>query len=209
MANVPRATSMPGCAARIMKHPKSIRWWILVCFICQSIAMRNRIPHARSLPPKDWEDSRKSSPDSTNTKRVTRPNAVIPAATASNATIATRPVPRMPSQSLGQVCSIGLNMRNAPAAQYVLNSVPVTQLRWYPRRGRMVDGVRHTIMDGNTAVAHVAYRVNEVCAIFPITPSSTMAELADEWASEGIPNIWGNIPVVQQMQSEGGAAGTV
>jgi pyruvate-ferredoxin/flavodoxin oxidoreductase len=64
-------------------------------------------------------------------------------------------------------------------------------------------------MDGNTAVAHVAYRVNEVCAIFPITPSSTMAELADEWASEGLKNIWGNIPVVQEMQSEGGAAGTV
>ena len=64
-------------------------------------------------------------------------------------------------------------------------------------------------MDGNTAVAHVAYRVNEVCAIFPITPSSTMAELADEWASQGISNIWGNVPVVQEMQSEGGAAGTV
>jgi pyruvate-ferredoxin/flavodoxin oxidoreductase len=66
-----------------------------------------------------------------------------------------------------------------------------------------------SIMDGNTAVAHVAYKVNEVCAIFPITPSSTMAELADEWASEGITNIWGNVPVVQQMQSEGGAAGAV
>src|ERR1019366_4877285 len=56
--------------------------------------------------------------------------------------------------------------------------------------------------------AHVAYRVNEVCAIYPITPSSTMAELADQWASEGLTNIWGNIPVVQQMQSEAGAAGT-
>ena len=64
-------------------------------------------------------------------------------------------------------------------------------------------------MDGNTAVAHVAYRVNEVCAIFPITPSSTMAELADEWAAAGVKNIWGNIPVVQEMQSEGGAAGAV
>ena len=64
-------------------------------------------------------------------------------------------------------------------------------------------------MDGNTAVAHVAYRVNEVCAIFPITPSSTMAELADEWAAQGITNIWGNVPVVQEMQSEGGAAGAV
>jgi pyruvate-ferredoxin/flavodoxin oxidoreductase len=65
------------------------------------------------------------------------------------------------------------------------------------------------VMDGNTAVAHVAYRVNEVCAIFPITPSSNMAELADEWSAKGIPNIWGNVPVVQEMQSEGGAAGAV
>lgn len=67
----------------------------------------------------------------------------------------------------------------------------------------------HATMDGNTAVAHVAYRVNEVCAIYPITPSSTMAELADEWAALGIRNIWGNIPIIQQMQSEGGAAGAV
>src|SRR6516164_57559 len=66
-----------------------------------------------------------------------------------------------------------------------------------------------TTMDGNTAVAHVAYRVNEVCAIYPITPSSTMAELADQWASEGVKNIWGSVPVVQEMQSEGGAAGAV
>jgi pyruvate-ferredoxin/flavodoxin oxidoreductase len=64
-------------------------------------------------------------------------------------------------------------------------------------------------LDGNTAVAHVAYRVSEVCAIYPITPSSTMAELADQWSSEGTPNLWGNIPVVQEMQSEAGAAGTV
>src|ERR1700722_16489797 len=66
-----------------------------------------------------------------------------------------------------------------------------------------------TTMDGNTAVAHIAYRVNEVCAIYPITPSSTMAELADQWSAEGVKNIWGNVPVVQQMQSEGGAAGAV
>jgi pyruvate-ferredoxin/flavodoxin oxidoreductase len=64
-------------------------------------------------------------------------------------------------------------------------------------------------MDGNAAVAHVAYRVNEVCAIFPITPSSPMAELADEWTAKGLTNIWGNIPVIQEMQSEGGAAGAV
>ena len=47
----------------------------------------------------------------------------------------------------------------------------------------------HATMDGNTAVAHVAYRVNEVCAIFPITPSSTMAELADQWSAEGLKNM--------------------
>jgi pyruvate-ferredoxin/flavodoxin oxidoreductase len=64
-------------------------------------------------------------------------------------------------------------------------------------------------IDGNTAVAHIAYRVNEVCAIYPITPSSTMAELADEWSAAGVKNIWGNVPVVQEMQSEGGAAGAV
>jgi pyruvate-ferredoxin/flavodoxin oxidoreductase len=64
-------------------------------------------------------------------------------------------------------------------------------------------------MDGNTAVAHVAYRVNEVCAIFPITPSSPMADVADEWAASGLENIWGNVPVVQEMQAEGGAAGAL
>jgi len=64
-------------------------------------------------------------------------------------------------------------------------------------------------IDGNTAVVHVAYRVNEVCAIYPITPSSPMAELADEWSALGVKNIWGNVPVVQEMQSEGGAAGAV
>ncbi|MBL0054739.1 MAG: pyruvate:ferredoxin (flavodoxin) oxidoreductase [Chitinophagaceae bacterium] len=64
-------------------------------------------------------------------------------------------------------------------------------------------------IDGNEAAAYVAYRVNEVCAIYPITPSSTMAELADEWSAKGIKNIWGNVPDVIEMQSEGGAAGTV
>ena len=64
-------------------------------------------------------------------------------------------------------------------------------------------------IDGNEAAAYVAYRVNEVCAIYPITPSSTMAELADEWASKDVKNIWGGVPEVIEMQSEGGAAGTV
>jgi len=64
-------------------------------------------------------------------------------------------------------------------------------------------------MDGNEAVASVAYRVNEVIAIYPITPSSNMGEWADQWASEGKLNIWGTVPQVTEMQSEGGAAGAV
>jgi pyruvate-ferredoxin/flavodoxin oxidoreductase len=64
-------------------------------------------------------------------------------------------------------------------------------------------------MDGNEAVAHVAYRVSEVIAIYPITPSSPMGEWADEWASQAVPNAWGSIPHVIEMQSEGGAAGAV
>ncbi|MFC2131062.1 pyruvate:ferredoxin (flavodoxin) oxidoreductase [Bacteroidota bacterium] len=64
-------------------------------------------------------------------------------------------------------------------------------------------------IDGNEAAAYVAYRVNEVCAIYPITPSSNMGEWADEWAAKGIKNIWGTIPTVCEMQSEGGAAGAV
>ena len=62
----------------------------------------------------------------------------------------------------------------------------------------------HATMDGNTAVAHVAYRTNEVCAIYPITPSSTMAELADEWASQGIKNIWGQIPASSRCSPRAG-----
>src|SRR5216110_3519256 len=64
-------------------------------------------------------------------------------------------------------------------------------------------------LDANEAVANVAYRLNEVIAIYPITPSSPMGEWADQWASEGVPNIWGTVPQVVEMQSEGGAAGAV
>ena len=64
-------------------------------------------------------------------------------------------------------------------------------------------------IDGNEAAASVAYRVNEVIAIYPITPSSTMGELSDEWASKVKPNIWGTTPHVIEMESEGGAAGAV
>ncbi len=73
----------------------------------------------------------------------------------------------------------------------------------------MAEELQVATIDGNEAAAYVAYRVNEVCAIYPITPSSTMAELADQWASEGKTNIWGGIPDVVEMQHEGGAAGAV
>ncbi|MCC7081223.1 MAG: pyruvate:ferredoxin (flavodoxin) oxidoreductase [Burkholderiales bacterium] len=68
---------------------------------------------------------------------------------------------------------------------------------------------RFETMDGNTAVAWIAYRVNEICSIYPITPSSPMAELADTWSARAQRNIWGQVPVVQEMQSEAGAAGCV
>ncbi|MBL8028743.1 MAG: pyruvate:ferredoxin (flavodoxin) oxidoreductase, partial [Fibrobacteres bacterium] len=63
--------------------------------------------------------------------------------------------------------------------------------------------------DGNTAVAHVAHATNEVIAIYPITPSSVMGEVADEKSARGEKNIWGSVPTVVEMQSEGGASGAV
>src|SRR5207342_1624606 len=59
------------------------------------------------------------------------------------------------------------------------------------------------------AVASVAHRLSEVIAIYPITPSSPMGELADEWSAAGRTNVWGAVPTVVEMQSEGGAAGAV
>jgi pyruvate-ferredoxin/flavodoxin oxidoreductase len=64
-------------------------------------------------------------------------------------------------------------------------------------------------IDGNEAAAYSAYHVNEVIAIYPITPSSNMGEWADEWAAKGEPNIWGSVPTVVEMQSEGGASGSL
>ena len=71
-------------------------------------------------------------------------------------------------------------------------------------------GEAHRItVDGNEAAASVAHRLSEVIAIYPITPSSTMGELADAWSAHGRPNVWGDVPDVIEMQSEGGAAGAV
>jgi pyruvate-ferredoxin/flavodoxin oxidoreductase len=68
---------------------------------------------------------------------------------------------------------------------------------------------RFVTCDANEAVASVAYRLNELIAIYPITPSSTMAEVCDEWSAAGRPNLWGEVPRVVEMQSEGGVAGAV
>jgi pyruvate-ferredoxin/flavodoxin oxidoreductase len=65
------------------------------------------------------------------------------------------------------------------------------------------------ILDGNEAAASVAYRLNEVIAIYPITPSSPMGEFADQWRAEGQKNVYGTVPMVIEMQSEGGAAGAL
>jgi pyruvate-ferredoxin/flavodoxin oxidoreductase len=65
------------------------------------------------------------------------------------------------------------------------------------------------MIDGNEATSSVAHRINDVCAIYPITPSSNMGEFADEWSAKGRTNIWGTIPDVIEMQSEAGAAGAV
>ncbi|HNI09385.1 MAG TPA: pyruvate:ferredoxin (flavodoxin) oxidoreductase, partial [Thiobacillaceae bacterium] len=64
-------------------------------------------------------------------------------------------------------------------------------------------------LDGNEAAARMAYLCNEVIAIYPITPSSNMGEWADEWASQDKPNLWGAVPKIIEMQSEGGAAGAL
>ena len=64
-------------------------------------------------------------------------------------------------------------------------------------------------MDGNEAAATIAYKTNEICAIYPITPSSAMGEWADEWSSKELTNIFGQVPKVIEMQSEAGAAGAI
>src|SRR6202795_4345243 len=67
----------------------------------------------------------------------------------------------------------------------------------------------HVTVDGNEAAAHVAYQLNEVIAIYPITPSSAMGEWADAWAAAGLKNLWATVPAVLEMQGEGGAAGEI
>lgn len=75
----------------------------------------------------------------------------------------------------------------------------------------MNQNTKHTYVtiDGNEAAAYVAHKLNEVIAIYPITPSSNMGEWADEWSAQGRKNLWGTVPSVTEMQSEGGAAGAI
>ena len=67
----------------------------------------------------------------------------------------------------------------------------------------------HRTLDANEAVADIAYRASEVVAVYPITPASPMGEYADAWSADARPNLWGAVPDVVEMQSEGGAAGAV
>ena len=67
----------------------------------------------------------------------------------------------------------------------------------------------YKMLDANEAVARVAYALNEVIAIYPITPASPMGEWADAWSAHGVKNLWGTVPSVIEMQSEGGAAGVI
>ncbi len=105
--------------------------------------------------------------------------------------------------------ALSLRLRAVHRLRGLLRAVPVPRHRDDPGAGMSIAGARRTTArrarsrcDGNEAAAAVAYRVNEVCAIYPITPSSPMAELADQWSSEGRTNIWGNVPTVVEMQSE-------
>jgi pyruvate-ferredoxin/flavodoxin oxidoreductase len=91
-------------------------------------------------------------------------------------------------------------------SQYAKPSQRFSKMPWYPG---MLMTQKFKTMDANEAVASVAYRLNEVIAIYPITPSSAMGEWADQWASSGVQNLWGTVPQVIEMQSEGGAAGAV
>ncbi|MBZ0095059.1 MAG: pyruvate:ferredoxin (flavodoxin) oxidoreductase, partial [Sulfuricella sp.] len=68
---------------------------------------------------------------------------------------------------------------------------------------------RMVTIDGNEAAAYIAHLTNEVIAIYPITPSTPMGEYSDAWSAQGVKNLWGTVPDVVEMQSEGGAAGTI
>src|SRR6476619_4665026 len=115
-----------------------------------------------------------------------------------------RRVPRGRRDQAGRGASLRVRLQPLHRLRRVLRAVPGPR----DRDGRGARLMRAT-SDGNEAAASVAYRLNEVCCIYPITPSSPMAELADEWSSKERPNLWGGVPAVVEMQSEGGAAGAL
>ena len=79
-----------------------------------------------------------------------------------------------------------------------------------PDRGQPnASSAGYKTLDANEAVARIAYALNEVIAIYPITPASPMGEWADAWSASGVKNLWGTVPAVIEMQSEGGAAGAI
>ena len=88
------------------------------------------------------------------------------------------------------------------------NATDVHRLRDVADTFRIVK-TGYRMLDANEAVARVAYALNEVIAIYPITPASPMGEWADAWAAAGVKNLWGTVPSVIEMQSEGGAAGAI
>ncbi len=88
-------------------------------------------------------------------------------------------------------------------------SPPLSMAKHLQKSPVMMDTRRMLTMDGNEAVASVAYRTNEVIVLYPITPSSPMGELCDEWSARRRQNLWGIVPQVVEMQSEAGAAGAV
>ena len=105
--------------------------------------------------------------------------------------------------------SVSLRLRPVYGLRYVLPAVPGARHRVGAGVMSAPATTTRVTIDGNEAAVDVAYRLNELCAIYPITPSSTMAELADEWASHARPNVWGTIPTIMEMQSEAGAAGAL
>src|SRR6476660_1002351 len=89
------------------------------------------------------------------------------------------------------------------------NTLNGSETRSAPSRSELPKHAVYKTLDGCEAAAYVAYRLNEVMAIYPITPSSPIAEWCDQWASEGKRNLWGTVPSIIEMQSEGGAVGAV
>src|SRR5512141_46341 len=96
----------------------------------------------------------------------------------------------------------------SPTKTPIVDKTPVAAAAPMQVNGKKT-AVNFKTLDGNEAAAYAAFRLNEVMAIYPITPSSPIAEWCDEWASMGKRNLWGTIPSIVEMQSEGGAVGAV